>query len=185
MAYFKKALTWLAWFPLILLGYFQKAPYFPESPSLPLADQFYYCAITAGLLLIAHLLVSLRINTIALGVYCFLLLQAVGFQLDVSWVSQLQLLLLESGMFAVIAITAMGRTLLSSQGCLDKELSRWDHTRTASLVIVLAATVAFMVSWQFRGNVLFSIYIPLPLLLYLQGMLQTAFDRNPLKVQLS
>jgi len=89
------------------------------------------------------------------------------------WLNQLYGKMEAAGMLAVIIIVGVVSLLLSPAGFIGINFSRQKKSYHFSLYLLVVAQVAFLFSFYFQGNKIYSEYVPFLALFAIQGILKS------------
>ena len=112
------------------------------------------------------------LNRLIIGINVYLITGSLGLYTDQVWLNQLYGKMEASGMLAWIIIVGVVSILLNPAGFIGIKSQDRKKVIIFSLYLLLVAQIAFLFSFYFQGNKIYSEYIPFIALFAVQGILK-------------
>jgi len=143
--------------------------------SIPQNWQGPYFTSSIAALLTTTLLILNRVplNRLIIGINVYLITGSFILLTEQVWLNQLYGKMEAAGMLAVIIIVGVVSLLLSPAGFIGIKSQDRKKVIMFSLYLLVVAQVAFLVSFYFQGNKIYSEYVPFIALFAIQGILRS------------
>ncbi len=143
--------------------------------SIPQNWQGPYLTSSIAALLTTTLLILNRVplNRLIIGINVYLITGSFILLTEQVWLNQLYGKMEAAGMLAVIIIVGVVSLLLSPAGFIGIKSQDRKKVIIFSLYLLVVAQVAFLFSFYFQGNKIYSEYVPFLALFAIQGILKS------------
>ena len=143
--------------------------------SIPQNWQGPYLTSSVAALLTTTLLIlnKVPLNRLIIGINVYLITGSFILVTEQVWLNQLYGKMEAAGMLAVIIIVGVVSLLLSPAGFIGIKSQDRKKVIMFSLYLLVVAQVAFLVSFYFQGNKMYSEYVPFIALFAIQGILKS------------
>jgi len=116
---------------------------------------------------------KILLNRLIIGINVYLIVGSFGLLTEQVWLNQLYGNMGAAGMLAVIIIVGVVSLALSPEGFIGSTSHDRKTVIMFSLYLLVVAQVAFLCSYYFQGNKMYSEYVPFMVLFAVQGILKS------------
>jgi hypothetical protein len=134
----------------------------------------YFTSSIAALLTTTFLIWNkVPLNRLIVGINVYLIVGSFGLLTEHTWLNQMYTKMAAAGMLAVIIIVGVVSLALNPAGFIGVTSHDRKKVVMFSLYLLVVALVAFLCSYYFQGNKMYSEYAPFMVLFAVQGMLKS------------